>query len=170
MLFVRVCVCCKRRGSEEEEAAVNGKQATGHLQGELQTFVDFHDCSLVSAAVAIVWRAEDGDHQLLMAPVEALKSISSETQEHTTNTHAIHNETYVHHKLVCSGNQLYVVVMVELLTDILAEGVPEFTHQSKNKSLHHHPYTSNLKAETQQKEWLPGSSWGDAPAASILRI
>mmetsp|Transcript_123539 Transcript_123539/g.360766 ORF Transcript_123539/g.360766 Transcript_123539/m.360766 type:complete len:214 (-) Transcript_123539:283-924(-) len=62
--------------------------------------VDLHDSGLVTAAVAIVWSGENRHDVSVMAPVVAL-----------------------HHKLVCPRNELQAIGMVELLRDVLAEGV-----------------------------------------------
>lgn len=43
-----------------------------YLQGVFQSVVQFHDGSLVSTAVAVVWSTKDGHHILIMAPVVAL--------------------------------------------------------------------------------------------------
>lgn len=62
--------------------------------------VDLHDRRLVAAAVAVVRCREDGDHVLVVAPAEA-----------------------VHDQLVSPGDQRQPVRPVELLRDVLAEGV-----------------------------------------------
>lgn len=63
-------------------------------------FVDLHDGGLVAAAVAVVGRAEDGDHVLLVRPVVAL-----------------------HDQLVGPRHERQAVVVVELLGDVLPECV-----------------------------------------------
>eukprot|EP00401_Gymnodinium_catenatum_P017940 CAMPEP_0117606598 /NCGR_PEP_ID=MMETSP0784-20121206/79793_1 /TAXON_ID=39447 /ORGANISM="" /LENGTH=264 /DNA_ID=CAMNT_0005409681 /DNA_START=21 /DNA_END=816 /DNA_ORIENTATION=+ len=69
-------------------------------EGVLQVLVDFHHGSLVAAPIAVVWRREDRDHVAVVAPVVTL-----------------------HDKLVCAGDELQSVRMVELLRDVLAESI-----------------------------------------------
>ena len=42
------------------------------VQSVFQMLIDFHDSGLVAAPIAVVWRTEDGDDILLVAPVVAL--------------------------------------------------------------------------------------------------
>ena len=56
--------------------------------------------AMLTAAVAVVGCAEDGDDVLVVAPVVAL-----------------------HHQLVGASHQVELVGVVELLRDVLAEGV-----------------------------------------------
>ena len=69
-------------------------------EGVFQVLVDLHDGRFVSASVAVVGRREDGHYVSLLAPVVA-----------------------VHDQLVGPGDELQVVRVVELLRDVLAEGV-----------------------------------------------
>jgi len=62
--------------------------------------VDFHDSSLISTSVTIVGCGEDGNDIFVMTPVVAL-----------------------HDKLMSSRNQCQSIIVVELLTYILAEGI-----------------------------------------------
>mmetsp|Transcript_1685 Transcript_1685/g.4987 ORF Transcript_1685/g.4987 Transcript_1685/m.4987 type:complete len:273 (+) Transcript_1685:109-927(+) len=66
----------------------------------LQVLVDLHHGGLVAAAVAVVRGGEDRDDVTVMAPIVAL-----------------------HHQLMRPGDQLQPVGVVELLRDVLAEGV-----------------------------------------------
>ncbi len=69
-------------------------------EGILHEFVDLHDGSLVTTAVAIVGSREDSDHVPFMSPIVA-----------------------IHHQLMSSGYQLKAISMVKLLGDVLAERV-----------------------------------------------
>lgn len=69
-------------------------------EGILQVLVDFHDSSLVAAAIAIVGCTEDCDYMFLVTPVVAL-----------------------HHQLMCTRHQREAVVVVELLGNILPKSV-----------------------------------------------
>ena len=62
--------------------------------------VDLHDSSLVTASVAIVGRAENGDHVPILTPIVAL-----------------------HHQLMSSCNQRQAVVVIERFADILSKRV-----------------------------------------------
>ena len=69
-------------------------------EGIFHELVDLHDGSLISASVAIVRGREHCDDIPVMGPVVT-----------------------IHHKLMCSGDKLQVVGMIELLRDILSERV-----------------------------------------------
>ena len=60
------------------------------VQRVVEAVVELHDGGLVAAAVAVVWRAEDGHDVLLVRPVVAL-----------------------HHQLVRARHERQVVVVVE---------------------------------------------------------
>jgi len=62
--------------------------------------IQLHDGGLIAASVAIVGSAEDGYNVLFMAPIIAF-----------------------HYKLMCTGDQSQTVNVVEMLRDVLAEGV-----------------------------------------------
>ena len=64
-------------------------------------FIDFHDGRLVSAAVAIVRRTEEGHDVLVMRPSEA-----------------------IHDKLMRAAHQRQPVRVVEHLADVLPKRVP----------------------------------------------
>jgi hypothetical protein len=70
------------------------------LQGIFHELINFHDCCFVAAPVAIVGCGEDSHDISLVGPIVA-----------------------IHHQLMGSGDQLQVVGMVELLGDVLSEGV-----------------------------------------------
>lgn len=71
-----------------------------YLQGVLQMLVNFHDCGLVAAAVTVIGSREYCDDISVLAPVVSL-----------------------HDQLMGSGDQCQTVVVVESLTDVLAESV-----------------------------------------------
>jgi hypothetical protein len=62
--------------------------------------VNLHDGGFVTASVTIIWSREHSDDVPIMRPVVT-----------------------IHDKLMCSGNQFQVVRVIELLRDILTEGV-----------------------------------------------
>mmetsp|Transcript_28058 Transcript_28058/g.63438 ORF Transcript_28058/g.63438 Transcript_28058/m.63438 type:complete len:212 (+) Transcript_28058:167-802(+) len=66
----------------------------------MHVFVDLHDRGLVPASVAVVGRAEQSDYRVLVRPVVSL-----------------------HDQLMCSDNKLEAVDVVEMLRNILSEGV-----------------------------------------------
>lgn len=72
----------------------------GYLQVEFHELVDGHNCSLVTAAVAVVRRTKHCDYVAVVGPVVTL-----------------------HHKLMGTGDSCQVVGVVELLRNILAETV-----------------------------------------------
>lgn len=63
-------------------------------------FVDFHDGCLVTASVAVVGSGENGDNVFFMSPIVA-----------------------THHKLMGTRYQFKSIGMVELLGDVLTEGI-----------------------------------------------
>ena len=71
-----------------------------NLQIIFHEFVDLHDCSLVSASVAVVRGREDSDHVAFVGPVVS-----------------------VHDQLMGPRDPREIVGVVELLRDVLAEGV-----------------------------------------------
>lgn len=73
----------------------------GHSQGVLEVLINFHDGGLVTAPVAVVGGAEDGDNVSLVAPVVTL-----------------------HHELVRPRHEGQAVAVVEGLRDVRAKGVP----------------------------------------------
>ena len=76
------------------------------LQCVFEVFINLHNGRLVAAAVAVVGGAEDGDDVLLVTPVVA-----------------------VHHQLVGARHKCEAVVVIELLGDVLPEGVPGTTRR-----------------------------------------
>jgi len=66
----------------------------------LERVVQFEDTSLIAAAVAVVWRGEDGHDLLVMRPVVAF-----------------------HHELMRAGDELQVIRVVKRFTNVLAERV-----------------------------------------------
>lgn len=68
-------------------------------------FVDLHDCSLITASVAVVWSREDGDNILLVTPVIT-----------------------VHDQLMSTSNQSETICSIELLADVLAKRVTVVEH------------------------------------------
>ena len=48
------------------------KRKLDDLQGVLQSVVEFHNCGLVSTAVAVVWRAADSHNVAVVAPIITL--------------------------------------------------------------------------------------------------
>ena len=87
-----------------------------NLQIIFHELVDLHDGSLVSASVAVVGGREDSHYVALVGPVVS-----------------------VHDQLMGPRDPREVVRVVELLRDVLAEGVA-------------------------------GTSWADAPTASVIRV
>lgn len=71
-----------------------------YLQSVFQMLVNFHDCGLVAATVTVIGSREYCDDISVLTPVVAL-----------------------HNQLMGSGDQCQTVVVVESLTDVLAESV-----------------------------------------------
>ena len=69
-------------------------------EGVFHELVHLHNGCFVTTSVTIVWCREHSDYVTVMRPVVA-----------------------VHHKLMCSGDQLQIVRVVELFRDILTKGV-----------------------------------------------
>ena len=67
----------------------------------VHVLIDLHDTCLICASVAVIGCREDSDDVLLVTPIEA-----------------------IHHQLMCARDKLEVVHVVELLRDILSEGIP----------------------------------------------
>ena len=72
-----------------------------HEEVVVHVLVNLHDTGLVRAAVAVIGRREYSDDMLIMTPVEA-----------------------VHDELMRTRDQLQAIDVIELLRNILAEGVP----------------------------------------------
>lgn len=66
----------------------------------LKSVIKFHDCSLVTTTIAIVWSTENCYYIPVMAPVISL-----------------------HHQLVSSGHQREAIGMIKCLRNILAKGI-----------------------------------------------
>lgn len=58
-------LCLSGMTSEKRKRSIS-------LQGVFQVLINLHDGSLVTTAVAVIWRTEDGDHVSVLAPVVAL--------------------------------------------------------------------------------------------------
>ena len=71
-------------------AFVDGPLKLEDPQCVLQVLIDFHDCSLVTASVAVIGCAKDRDHIPILTPVVPF-----------------------HDQLMCSGNQRQAVIVVE---------------------------------------------------------
>ena len=75
-------------------------------EGVLHVLIELHNSSLVTAAVAIVGRREDGDDRLLMAPVVTF-----------------------HDKLMGTGDECESIGTIELFRHILTESVTSTTRR-----------------------------------------
>lgn len=67
---------------------------------QLLLVIDFHDCSLISASIAVVRGREDSNDSLIMSMAES-----------------------VHNELMSSADHLQLILMQELLADIRTEGI-----------------------------------------------
>jgi len=115
------------RGSEEVVWGLSGHMRFSSPgswvkleEGVLQSVVKFHDSSLVSASVAVIWGGEDGDHVPVVRPVVPL-----------------------HHQLVSSGHQGQTIAVVECLGDVLTKCVSSSSGRDS-------PATSVIRVRPEQ--------------------
>lgn len=62
--------CYAHRTSQERKSST--RLRANNSQSVMHVFVDFHDGGLVAAPVAVIRRAEDCDHALVVAPLVPL--------------------------------------------------------------------------------------------------
>ena len=81
-------------------------------------FVNFHNSSLVTAAVTVVWCTEDGHNIMLLTPAVALR------YRLKVNMSIVR---YIHDKLVSPRNERQAVVVVKRAGNVLSESIPSAT-------------------------------------------
>ena len=82
-------------------------------------FVNFHDRGLVTAAVAVVGRTEDGHHILILTPVVSLQLVYTRTMRGPRRPRM----PYLHNQLMCTGDQRKAVVVVEVFRNVLTKSI-----------------------------------------------